>query len=415
MRYFYQTISTLLLAIFILSGCSSKETRPAKIVINTSLPTPTINGALSDTKAIAFEWQKITDERVKGLYIYRNNPLEEQSKLKRIATIDGTIVTHYVDQGLEPSTTYLYRFSTFDKNLYESKASKTVEASTLKLPEKVSFFTATQTLAKSAKLIWRPHTDLRINGYMIERYNSRDEEYKIIETLEGRLNAEYIDDDLEDGTIYRYRVTAVGYDDIQSKPSRESVVSTKPLPRTPLNLKISKNLVKKIDLVWNASSSPDIAYYKIYRSYDGGGFSYHAKVGSTTFTDKVEVDGGRYCYRVSAVSKDELESRHTPDLCSQSLAPPKAPTLQNIPQLDSKAELRWSPNDNRAVSYIVNKTTKIDWLNSKTAQLHDIKESSFTDINVIPERRYSYEVIAVDKNGLKSEPSNSQTLFIKGR
>ncbi len=413
MRYFYQTILTVVLATLILSGCSTKPEPADSIVVDKSLPTPHINGDISDTKAIAFEWRVIDDDRVKGINIYRSST--GSTKLSRVASIDNPIVTHYTDDGLEPGRIYSYAFTTFNKNHQESKPSKIYKASTLKLPERVAFFTATHKLARSAKLIWKPHNDLRINGYIIERYDSDKEKYKIIQTLEGRLHAEYIDEDLADNTIYRYRIKAIGYNDIVTEASDESTVSTKPLPKTPLNLKVSKDLVRTIQLSWTPQDTQDVTYYKLYRSYNNSSFSYHAKLNSTSFTDKPEDDGATYCYRVSAVDADELESHRSPPVCGNTLKAPDAPTLLNVKEQDGAAKIVWKRGDNRASSYTLIKVTKSGWLDQSETEIKNIKSEEFTDVNVVAGRTYVYQVVAVDKNSLHSERSNEQQFELEVR
>ncbi len=47
----------------------------------------------------------------------------------------------------------------------------------------------------------------------------------------GRLQAEFIDANLDDNVIYNYKVTAVTFDNINSMPSQIVKAQTKPLPK----------------------------------------------------------------------------------------------------------------------------------------------------------------------------------------
>ena len=79
----------------------------------------------------------------------------------------------------EVITAYHYRFTTFDAKGRESMPDKTVTAKTLSLPEPVSYVTATKELARSAKVLWRPHPDLRVTGYTIERLDPGDKAFLV--------------------------------------------------------------------------------------------------------------------------------------------------------------------------------------------------------------------------------------------
>ena len=97
-----------------LSGCAgggSPEPAPT-VMTDKTLPQVRLNGHLSDTDAIAFEWKPLTDPRVKGVRIYRDNPGSGDKSLYRVASIGDRLQTHYVDGGLEPGTAYRYRFTT---------------------------------------------------------------------------------------------------------------------------------------------------------------------------------------------------------------------------------------------------------------------------------------------------------------
>lgn len=407
MRRSVLTVSVLFLILF--SGCATRTVPDTPVVIDKSLPQVHINGHLSDPDAIAFEWKPIADPRVAGVRIYRDTPSDGTGKLYRIAQIEGTLKTHYVDSGLQPSTRYHYRFTTYNTDGKESMPDKTLTAATLKPAEPVSFFTATPSLARSAKLIWRPHTDLRVTGYAIERRDANDAEFNTVDTLRGRLNAEYIDRGLDDGKLYRYRIVAVMYNGEKTAPSAEVTVSTKPLPKPPLNLKATRGGVGEITLTWDDGA--DIEHYKIYRADDEDGYyAYHAKTTATRLTDKLVENGATYYYSVSAVDLDGLESPKGHAAYGTTLPAPKPPVLLGVSLKDGAAVIRWKSGDPATTGYSLIKTTRTGWLDSSSAAFDDLKTTQFTDVNVVPGREYLYEVIAIDKHGLRSAPSEQASI-----
>ncbi|MHC3993899.1 hypothetical protein ACXWTF_03665 [Thiomicrolovo sp. ZZH C-3] len=405
--------STLTLLI---SGCVGEPAPAEPVAIDNTLPQVSINGYLSDTAAIAFEWKPVKDPRVKGVHIYRDTPGGEDNKLYRIAAIEDTLRTHYVDTGLQPATTYRYRFTTVDAKGRESMPDNTVAAKTLSLPEPVSYFTATKELARSAKLLWRPHPDLRVEGYEIERLDPGEKSFHWIARIDGRLHAEHIDHDLDDDSVYRYRILARTFSGEKSAPSAVVTVATKPLPLPPSQLSAGRGAIHKVDLQWQPSPNKGIVYYKVYRAErEDGYYSYRAKVARTAFTDKVDENGARYFYKIAAVDKDELESLPSEPAEGTTMAAPAVPELTGLALRNKAVVVRWKAQDSRAVGFELLKTTRSGWFDSKETVIRDIKTESFTDVNVSPGLEYSYKVIAVDANGLKSDPSASKTIVLEGQ
>jgi len=396
------------------SGCTGRPSPAGSVTTDKTLPQVHINGYLSDTDAIAFEWKPQTDPRVKGVRIYRDTPGGDDRNVYRIADIDDTLHTHYVDTGLKPATAYRYRFTTVDAKGRESMPDNTVTAKTLSLPEPVSYFTATKELARSAKLLWRPHPDLRVNGYVIERLDPDEESFEEIARIDGRLNAEYIDTDLDDDSVYRYRILARSFNGNLSAPSAVVTVATKPLPLPPSQLVAGQGQIHTVALNWQPSPDKGIVYYKVYRATSAEGYySYRAKVSGTSFIDKFDENGAVYFYKVAGVDKDELESLPSEPAQGTTMAAPATPELSDLVLKNGAIVLRWKAADSRAVSYELIKTTRSGWFDSKDATISDIKSTRYTDVNVSPGMEYSYKVIAVDANGLKSEASASKSLVLE--
>ncbi len=417
MKLFNLQILTIILMTIFYSGCTKQPEAPAKIITDKSLPVPVINGHLSEMNAIAFEWQSITDSRVKGFNVYRSNPEENNKKLKRIATIESPYATHFVDTNLKPNTNYAYRFTSFNKDKAQSIGSKTYQASTLPRIASVSFFRSIGNMPRSAKLIWRPHTDTQIKSYKIERKLKKDTEWEEIATIQGRLNAEYIDLDLDDNEVYQYRLFAITYKDIKSVPSEIVTVVTKPLPATIRNVKATQTLPKKIILSWEPSQRENLLYYKIYRSANkDSGYDYHVKLTETSFSDKIENDGEVYYYKVTAVDADGLESLAQKNpVKGMSLAKPKTPLAFKGEIKGHSAILSWKAADNNAVSYTIIKTKKVSWLSSRIIEIKNIKETFFRDTEILPDTSYDYQVKSVNQYGIASEPSEAVNLILKAK
>jgi len=402
-------LPTLAATLLLFSGCTQQPTPDAKPQIDPTLPKVTVNGHIESMTSIAFEWKPLSDTRVKGYYIYRNDPQENDTRLNRHASVQSRFVSHYTDTDLNPNTTYVYRISSYNKNAQESDASKTYRVTTGPVLNSVSFFDSIGNLPRMAKLIWRPHDSAGVKGYILERQIVEKAEWEQIATINNRLQAEYIDKDLDDNRVYKYRLRALTYEGIKSTPSDIAKVVTKPLPIEINGLKASISEPKKIKVSWNASTQDDIAYYNVYRSTSGeGSYEYFMKLHETNFTDEVSEDGMNYYYKVTAVDKDELEGpKQATPAHGSTLSKPMTPTFMDALVKDGSAVLSWKNNDPRSKSYTVIKTTQDSWISSTTVEITGIQDTSYTVQDLIADTLYRFQVMAVDSNEITSEPTQA--------
>lgn len=400
------TFLTVLLLTF--SGCVATTPKP-KAVTDTTLPiiTLTQTGVFTDMKAVGFEWNSVMkDSRVEGIYVYKRTLNSKEEANKFYDTIPNRFVTHYLDENVDPDTEYGYVFKTYAKDA-ESTPSREVIVKTLPILDSVSWIHVLQELPRSAKILWRPHTNQIVQNYIVERKTLADDTWKKLDLVEGRLNAEYIDMDLKDSHVYQYRIRAVTYNDIVSKPSKEVKVLTKALPLSLEHIVASSDLAKKINLTWEKSKAVDFSHYNVYRasSFDGS-YKLITTTKATEFIDNVDEDGKDYFYRVSVVDTDNLESKHDEkSVHGKTLVKPIAPSLVDVKMVGENLEINWKSTDPRVSSYIVEKIIQKSWIDSKTEEFVDIKGKLFVDTKIEPKTTYYYKVYGVDDFGVKSEPS----------
>jgi len=404
--------SSLVASLLILSGCGGTPKPASKdtLVIDKTLPKVTLtkHGVISGMKSIAFEWKSIKDPNVEGIYIYKMSPKEKGtlSELEYLTTIEGRYRTHFLDRDVEPETNYRYSFKTFSKK-GESKPSKSVAVATLPVLNSVAWIYSITGLPRTAKIIWRPHENEIVKAYLIERKTLEQEEWERVATLHGRLNAEFIDEDLKDNYVYMYRVRVLTYNNIISKPSNVVKVVTKALPHPVKNIKTTTNLPHRIEISWTPSKAKEFHHYALYRSSTiNGRYKQIATLYTNHYSDTIEENGKSYFYRVSCVDKDGLESENTQNsIQGMTLAPPAAPAITEAKVVGKNIELRWSQKDSRAVRYTVLKEQKKGWFDATTEEYKDIKKRYFIEKNVEADSIYSFVVYAFDKFGIKSEPS----------
>ena len=401
MKRWIALISLSILVLFV-SGCQTTPQAPKKPVIDKTLPVLTDIKFLTEVTEIGFEWKPVLDEKIGGYYIYRAEANSKSNKLQRVATIKDRYASHYVDTKLKPDTEYNYKFSVYANNGRESVASKPVKVKTNPLIESVSFLKAITGLPNRVKLIWRPHPSQRVKSYIIERNEFSSPKWDVIATIDGRLNAEYIDRGLKDNRVFRYRVKVKTYDGLISRPSKIVEAGTKPLPLTIKGLRASSDIPKKIVLTWEPTNDKDFAYYKVYRAINPLLFySYVAKTKEAKYEDLINDNGADYYYFVTMVDKDGLESpRQTTPVAGATLAIPASVYVTSSSHDGRSIHISWKTKDNRAVKFNVIKEYK-----GKKKIFTGIKENSFTDNDVARGVEYTYKIVAIDKYGLASKES----------
>ena len=405
--------STLLL----ISGCTGASPKPAKV--DKTLPKVELNGYISDMTAAAFEWKPIESSRVSGVIVYRNDPASKTpNKLMQIATVENARITHYLDDELKPETLYQYRFATYNAKGNTSLASKKLSVQTKPLLHSVSFFSTSESLPRAAKLVWRPHTDSSVVAYRLERRQGGADKWRKVAKIKGRLNAEYIDEGLKDSTRYEYRLKAVTFNDIISKPSKSAAVITKAVPTPVKNITASHGKAGVIEVKWKDDNSANILYYQVYRatSEDGRYKLIGDRLKTMRYNDKVK-HGQHYYYKIIGVSKDNLggELKAVKAAAGTTINAPRGPKNLVAMVENATVQLTWKSTDSRTVSYIMTKEISKGFMSSETKITKNIRKTLMIDSSLQYGETYIFSVVSVDKNGIKSAPSNSVTVKLEDK
>ncbi|EML8170495.1 fibronectin type III domain-containing protein [Campylobacter upsaliensis] len=400
MRRFHLSICLASLTL-LFSACSVAElTTPKQTQLNENLPKVQSLKSISDLSNVAFEWEPLYGENIQGFYLYRSSEKEPQMKL--VATIKDKFQTHYVDTKLESGTKYQYMMKTFNEQGHFSEEGQVIEIATQPRPEPLAFVQAITNLPERIKLIWRPHTDLRVNAYIIEKKKVEDKKFAKIGEVKNRLSAEFIDE-VKANENFLYRVSALTFDGVQSEPSEVLNSTSKALPPEITHLSASNDLNGKIMLSWDAPVYEDFSYFKIYATSSSFlPFTLLAKTDKNSYEDIVQGAGESKQYKITMVDKDGLESpMPKKGVEGKTLGLPASPSII-LAQITSEGiVLEWADNDNRAVEYEVKR-----YGGDQNAIFKGIKEKRLRDIKALAGVEYSYEVIAIDELGQRSAPSS---------
>jgi fibronectin type 3 domain-containing protein len=386
------------LIILVITGCSVNNP-PLKSSPN--VPQVTTFRSLSDRDAIALEWNMVLKPNIAGYYIQRS---DNDKKYKTVAKIENKYVAHWTDTKLKPNHTYFYKISTFTTQGIPSFA-KLLKAKTLANIAPVPWIVNGGLKAKGmVKIVFRPHPNERVAGYYVQRFNDSNSKWENIATLKPRLRAEYIDKGLVDGKLYRYRIVAFTFDGLQSPPSKVVMAQTLQKPMAIINVSASTIFPKKIILTWQ--KIPSAIEYKIYYSDSkNGNFSLLATTKNTKYIDTINKNGFSRFYKVTSVNKYGLESM-MPSVCvmGATLAIPSKPIV-SIEQYAKSVKFILSSPDGRAVKYLIKKHT-----NNQTINIHNV-HNGYIDNNDQQKHTYTYDIYAIDANGLVSKPSEVEVEF----
>lgn len=382
----------------LLSACASSQ----KIVVpkyDANLPVIEQLQAITSQNAVGFEWKSMYDAPIAGFKVYK--ALSKDEALKLIASIDDKYITHFVDGKLEPSTRYYYLIKTFNNFKQEATKGASIEIKTKDKIEAIPFIQSLTGLASRVKLIWRPHPDPSVKYYLIQRAAIKDERFKDLAKVENRLSAEYIDKDLKPNESFKYRVFAVSFDEVKSKASIMVKSTTKALPPSIDHLKASTNGANKIIISWDSLAYEDFDYFNIYSKIN----AYLperliAKSVKNSYTDHIMAIDEKRLYAISMVDKDGLESKLSNFVEGKTASLPKPPVIIACVSEAQGIKIEWIKGDDRAVEFTLKR-----YGNGKDAEFVGLKGNSFIDVTADPSKIYSYELMAVDKDGLISKPS----------
>lgn len=355
---------------------------------------------ISDTNSASFEWNRFDNKQILGVKIYRG---KSEKDLKQVGET-SKFATHYLDTDLSPNTSYVYVFKTFSATSI-SAASESIPVKTRDIIGPITFIESIGNLPKQIKLIFKPNDDLRVSKYIIERRQNPKDPWREVQTINGRLNAEFIDTKLLDGTTYYYRVYGKTLDGLNTYPTKTLQARTRPLPPSVQKISASTQEPRRIVVRWDALSDKSLTY-NVYRSKSLDGTYELSKSGlkTTAVIDNVKEDGAKYFYKITSVDEEDLESLAGKPVLGQALPKPIAPAI-NLAQLKgAKATISWVSKDKRVKSYIIKRTHKKNFLSSSVTRSKPIKAQQVTD-NLKQEGTYIYEIIGIDEHKIESLPS----------
>jgi len=181
-------------------------------------------GTAQSTTSIKLTWTDKSDNE-DGFFIYRKKMGESYSFKPAITT--GPNVQEYVDTGLEADTWYCYTINPFNGN---NQVAATSEIKARTAPHAPTDISAAPYIYDTVKVSWVNHS--KVTTFIMERKKEGGEWVKddfFVLPPVGETSS-YVDQNVEPGTTYTYRLYAVAVDEngnrFVSEPSAETSITT---------------------------------------------------------------------------------------------------------------------------------------------------------------------------------------------
>lgn len=360
--------------------------------------------------------------KIKQYKIYRRtddgNDWENISTIKAKITSQSELGFTVEDAGnLEDNQTYAYSVISVDKKNRESAMSHPVSITTINRPV---LSVEKDDMLRKTSFLWEPMENVK--GYYLYRRvaqkNQDDQEgWKKVGKVRVVSKSQFTDNKgLADGETYQYYLTA--YDRLgETGPSNEIQAKTKDLPPPPQDLLAQSEMVKSVKLSWTSLDDPDVGGYSIYRGPDRKelklikkvrGYKSHFYLDKGTGYAPLE-DGDYYYYAVTSYNLFGAEGEPTQAEIAKTKPRPATAKGVKVTARSDHILVQWDKNPEPDIqSYILYRNRNNgNWYRIKVLG-SDV--TSYMDTELKPETDYGYRVIVKDKDGLKSDPVESDSI-----
>ena len=291
--------------------------------------------------------------------------------------------------------------------------------SALPAPEGVA---ATSDQLREVPLQWEPVITGDVGGYVVDRAFAAAGPFTRVAVLAGRNTTLWVDRATEaagagapaalgDGVTAFYHVrsfTRTGQLGAEATVVASATTAAPPAP--PAALRAYSHQPRQVPLAWRASDDPNVTAYRVYRSPSfRGSFERLATVDGrfqTIYNDKGLGDLRVFYYRVAALNRAGGEGRASEPVRAVTKPAPLPPLgLRVTAQRLGANRLAWEPNvEANLVGYRLFRTRLGSEENELVATLLP-DQTTAEDAAASADERIDYTLVAVDEDGLASDPA----------
>ncbi len=377
------------------SSCTPKEepTPPEQITPQT----PTGLEALAQSaEQIQLTWIDNSDNEA-NFQVERSQ--NDNQNFEKIATINQNS-TSYKDGKLTPNTVYVYRIQAVTSAGIRSEYSNEANAQTESNLDKPMGLRAEAKSAFEIQLFWLDNNE-KETAYKVERSVKDELNYKEIAILDSDIT-NYKDTDVEEKTMYFYRIQAVNLIGISEYSDAVAVETPQDVPDTPINFTAVPISTTEMALNWDDISDNE-SFFELERSTDVPENFEKIRTlaaNTTTFVDKNLQSATTYYYRLRARRGVDIYSAYTEIVKAQTnLRPPAAPSV-----LDAKAisqtsiQLTWIDNADNEAGFRIFRRKGLSSEFEQIAQTNT-NITKYEDTNLEPNTYYYYQIKAFNSGG----------------
>ncbi len=304
---------------------------------------------------------------------------------------------------------YTYALASLDQKNHESPLSDLITIVTVTRP---LLSVEKDDQLRKIDLSWQPIE--HVDGYYLYRKET-EKDWQQVAKITDAVKSKHSDENgLTDGKNYKYYLTA--YDSKkETGPSPEVTAKTKDLPPFPKDVQAQGGLVKAVKITWTPVDDPDVGGYAIYRGTDADKLERAANVKgykTNDYLDKGIVlikpleDGQTYHYALASYNLFGAEGALAQVVQAKTKPRPAMVKGFTAKATENQILVSWEQNaepDIKTYS-LYRKRNGSFWF--KIEDL-DSGQNSFTDPDLKPESQYRYKIFAEDKDGLQSNPVES--------
>jgi fibronectin type 3 domain-containing protein/tetratricopeptide (TPR) repeat protein len=388
-------------------------------------PPTGLTAVSGEIRQITLAWQKSGDPEAAGYKIHRAEA--EEGPWTEVADLrpgDAKFQDKHKARGgaaLEDGKTYWYKLVSYNSKGKPGNFTEPAPAASRVKPTAPANPRMVSSSVRSLTIAWDRSPDADVNRYMIYRSETAEGDFKLVKEIGDRSATEYTDEDkkgveIKDSQAYFYKLAAMNVGGAESDPSAPINGITFGPPQPPVDIKALSGLVKQTVIAWTPPKDPKVMGYSVYRGDSPETLARIKKImdpATAQFKDAGEwgaplKDGAKYFYSVRSFNTAGVENS-SPQILEMATKPsPSTPIgLAATADLAGRVKLTWTANpEGDIASYTVLRLSKSEGSYSAVASA---KDASHEDKNLEHGKDYAYKIQAADKDGLKSQVSETVT------
>lgn len=340
-------------------------------------------------------WKDNADNE-SGFQIYE---LEESTGSYKLNRTVSANVTQFTFSDLIPNTTYNYKVRAYNGD-GASAFTNEIKVTTLPLQPPVAPITLIyDTITPSSVLLsWTDRSDNE-TGFRIYKSLSQTSGYQLIHST-GENEHTYLNENLNRGTAYFYRVRAFNDDGVSSYTNILKIITPNP-PRSPTSITLLSASKTSVEFEWTDNADNEEGFCLERSINTPGQFIITDTLPANTkeFSDQKLKSNTRYYYRLRAFNTDgNSDYSDTLLVKTDPLILPAAPSQLKINKLTPFTVLfSWNDNSSDETGFQLQKTDETKTFHNLASLPPDITQFADTALN--DSTIYFYRVRAFNADG----------------